>query len=73
LIERREELGLARGQVLAVGDGANDAPMIEEAGLGISYRGKPKLETVAAARLRHSDLTALLWAQGIPKAEWSAG
>ena len=73
LIERREQLGLARTEVLAVGDGANDAPMIEEAGLGVSYRGKPKLEAIAAARIRHGDLTALLWAQGIPKAEWVAG
>nr|WP_314445452.1 phosphoserine phosphatase SerB [uncultured Sphingomonas sp.] len=73
LIERREQLGIDRGQVLAVGDGANDAPMIREAGLGVSYRGKPKLEAIAGARIRHNDLTALLWAQGIPKAEWAKG
>jgi phosphoserine phosphatase len=70
LVERRDELGLADAEVLAVGDGANDAPMIGEAGLGISFRGKPKLETVADARIRHNDLTALLWALGIPKSEW---
>lgn len=70
LVEQRDELGLGKADVLAVGDGANDAPMIEEAGLGISYRGKPKLEAVADARIRHNDLTALLWAQGIPRAEW---
>jgi phosphoserine phosphatase len=73
LVEMRDELGLASEAVLAVGDGANDAPMIGEAGLGISYRGKPKLEAVADARIRHNDLTALLWAQGIPKAEWVEG
>lgn len=73
LVERREELGLGKAEVLAVGDGANDAPMIEEAGLGVSYNGKPKLEAVAAARIRHNDLTALLWAQGIPKSEWVGG
>jgi phosphoserine phosphatase len=73
LVERREQLGLGKADVLAVGDGANDAPMIEEAGLGVSYRGKPKLEAIAAARIRHNDLTALLWAQGIPKAEWAQG
>lgn len=73
LVERREQLRLAKGQVLAIGDGANDAPMIEEAGLGVSYRGKPRLEAVAAARIRHNDLTALLWAQGIAKAEWVTG
>ncbi|GAA4007417.1 phosphoserine phosphatase SerB [Sphingomonas humi] len=72
LVERREQLGLANAEVLAVGDGANDAPMIVEAGLGVSFRGKPKLEAQAAARIRHNDLTALLWAQGIPKAEWAA-
>ncbi|WP_426267588.1 phosphoserine phosphatase SerB [Sphingomonas sp. LHG3443-2] len=73
LTDRRDQLGIARSEVLAVGDGANDAPMIGEAGLGISYRGKPKLEAIAAARIRHNDLTALLWAQGIPKAEWAKG
>ena len=73
LVDMREQLGLPREAVLAVGDGANDAPMIEEAGLGVSYNGKPKLEAVAHARIRHNDLTALLWAQGIPKAEWAEG
>ncbi|GAA4039449.1 phosphoserine phosphatase SerB [Sphingomonas rosea] len=73
LIARRDEKGISPGAVLAVGDGANDGPMIEEAGLGVSYRGKPKLEAMADARLRHNDLTALLWAQGIPKAEWVSG
>ena len=70
LVEMRDQLRLPREAVLAVGDGANDAPMIEEAGLGISYRGKPKLDAAADARIRHNDLTALLWVQGIAKAEW---
>lgn len=70
LLDMREQMGLPPEAVLAVGDGANDAPMIEEAGLGIAYRGKPKLLAVADARINHNDLTALLWAQGIPKREW---
>lgn len=70
LIEIREQMGLPREAVLAVGDGANDAPMIEEAGLGVAYRGKPRLVAVADARIEHNDLTALLWAQGIPRREW---
>ena len=70
LVEMRDRLGLSPEAVLAVGDGANDAPMIEQAGLGVAYRGKPRLEAVAAARIRHNDLTALLWAQGIPSTEW---
>jgi phosphoserine phosphatase len=70
LIDLREELGLAAHQVLAVGDGANDRLMIEEAGLGIAYRAKPALAEVADARLDHHGLDALLWAQGIPRREW---
>ena len=70
LIDMREKLGLPASAVLAVGDGANDAPMIEEAGLGVAYRGKPKLVAVADARIEHNDLTALLWAQGIRRQEW---
>ncbi|MFC7537723.1 phosphoserine phosphatase SerB [Sphingomonas sp. GCM10030256] len=70
LIEMRDRLGLSKDAVLAVGDGANDAPMITEAGLGVAYRGKPKLLAAADARLDHNDLTALLWAQGIPRREW---
>jgi phosphoserine phosphatase len=70
LIDMRAQLGLEGSAVLAVGDGANDAPMIQEAGLGVAYRGKPRLIEVADARIDHNDLTALLWAQGIPRREW---
>ncbi len=70
LMDTRDELGLPREAVLAVGDGANDAPMIKEAGLGIAYRGKPRLKEVADAAIEHNDLTALLWVQGIPRREW---
>jgi phosphoserine phosphatase len=73
LIEVREELGLAPEQVLAIGDGANDRPMIEEAGLGVAFRGKAALVEVADARLDHHGLDALLWAQGIRKKEWLRG
>jgi phosphoserine phosphatase len=70
LIDARDRLGLAREDVLAVGDGANDAPMIAEAGLGIAYRAKPTLARVADAELKYHGLDALLWAQGIPRADW---
>ena len=58
--------------MLAIGDGANDMAMIEAAGLGVAYRAKPALAAVADARLDHHGLDALLWAQGIPRAEWVA-
>ena len=73
LIEAREELGLGRADVLAVGDGANDRPMIAEAGLGVAYRAKPALAAVADACLDHHGLDALLWAQGISRREWVVG
>jgi phosphoserine phosphatase len=70
LIEARDELGLLPTDVLAIGDGANDRLMIEEAGLGVAFRAKPVLAKVADARLDHHGLDALLWAQGIPRREW---
>jgi phosphoserine phosphatase len=70
LIEAREQLGLRREQVMAIGDGANDKLMIQEAGLGVAYRAKPALAEVADARLDHHGLDALLWAQGIRRKEW---
>lgn len=72
----RERLGLDPAQVLAVGDGANDVPMIEAAieggGLGASYRAKATLEAKANFAIRHNDLTALLYAQGVPRSYWKA-
>jgi phosphoserine phosphatase len=70
LIEAREELGLSREDVLAIGDGANDRLMVQEAGLGVGYRAKPALAEVADARLDHHGLDALLWAQGIRRRDW---
>jgi phosphoserine phosphatase len=44
--------------------------MVEAAGLGVAYHAKPALDAVADARIRHSDLTALLALQGIAEQEW---
>ena len=66
---------LTLDQVLAVGDGANDLPMIAAAvegeGLGVGYRPRPRLADAANFSVRHNDLTALLFAQGVPHAEWA--
>ena len=70
LIAAREQLGIAQEAVLAVGDGANDLPMIDAAGLGVAYRAKPVLAEAAGARLDHHGLDALLWGQGIPRRQW---
>ena len=73
LLTERDALGLAAADTLAVGDGANDIPMLEAAGLGIAYHAKPKAAAAADAAVRVGDLTSLLWAQGIPRAEWAEG
>ncbi len=66
------ELGLKREETLAVGDGANDIPMIQAAGLGTAYHAKPLVAAAARARIDHGDLTALLYIQGY-RAEDIAG
>ena len=63
-------LGLDPAETLAVGDGANDLAMIRAAGLGVAYHAKPIVAAAAAARVQHNDLTALLYAQGIARADW---
>ncbi|MBF9194605.1 phosphoserine phosphatase SerB [Microvirga terrestris] len=64
LIELRTRFGLTPQETMAVGDGANDLAMLGEAGLGVAFRAKPAVAAAAHARLDHSDLTALLYAQG---------
>lgn len=65
-----EELAAARGvkltATLSVGDGANDLPMLKAAGLGVAYRAKPIVTAEVTNRIVHTDLTALLFAQGYP-------
>jgi phosphoserine phosphatase len=62
--------GLSAEALLAVGDGANDIPMLKAAGLGIAYRAKPAVAAAADACIEANDLTALLYAQGYPRKEW---
>ena len=73
LVEARSQLGLCREEVIAVGDGANDKLMIEEAGVGIAYRAKSALAEVADAELKHHGLDALLWVQGVRRRDWFPG
>lgn len=62
-----KRLGLNAAESLAVGDGANDIPMLQAAGLGVAYRAKPKTKAAVDCAIDHSDLTTLLYFQGIPK------
>jgi phosphoserine phosphatase len=72
LLDAAAERGLETGAALAVGDGANDIPMLEAAGLGIAYHAKPVAAAAADARIEHNDLTALLYAQGYARSAWEA-
>jgi phosphoserine phosphatase len=71
LLAEADALKLDLAATLAIGDGANDIPMIEAAGLGVAYHAKPKTAAAAGARIEHGDLSALLYAQGYPRREWS--
>lgn len=70
LLAAMAELGLDAAETLAVGDGANDIPMIEAAGTGYAYHAKEKARTAADVAIRHNDLTALLYAQGLAIKDW---
>ena len=56
--------GLKLAATLAVGDGANDLPMLLEAGLGVAFHARPMVAAAARARVDHANLRALLFAQG---------
>jgi phosphoserine phosphatase len=66
------ERGLDASAAMAIGDGANDVPMLRAAGLGIAYHARPAAAAAADARIDHNDLTALLYAQGYARSEWES-
>lgn len=60
LRETVAKLGAAREQVVAIGDGANDLPMIAEAGVSIAYRARPIVRENATYALDFSGLDGVL-------------
>jgi phosphoserine phosphatase len=58
------EFGYKADDAIAVGDGANDLPMLLAAGLGVAFRAKPAVAAATGVRIDHGDLTALLYLQG---------
>lgn len=62
--------GLTPADAIAVGDGANDVPMLQAAGMGVALHAKPKVQEAASLRINHGNLTALLYLQGYRKAEF---
>jgi len=64
LVEEAGRLHIPMAETLAVGDGANDVPMLRAAGLGIAFHAKPAVKEAVRARIDHGGLTGLLYAQG---------
>ncbi len=51
-----QRFDIAPEQTVAIGDGANDLPMIKAAALGIAYHAKPKVNEQTQVTIRHADL-----------------
>ncbi len=65
-----QEKAIPLSATMAVGDGSNDLAMLALAGMGVAFRAKPAVAEAASIRIDHGDLTALLYVQGIQKAEF---
>lgn len=56
----RQQLGLSKEQVIAMGDGANDLKMMAEAGFSVAYHAKPVVRAQASYAFSHVGLDGLL-------------
>jgi phosphoserine phosphatase len=56
--------GITPDDALTVGDGANDLPMLQAAGLGVAFHAKPAVAAEVKVRITHGDLRSLLYLQG---------
>lgn len=64
LDELAEKEGIGRQQVIAVGDGANDLPMLSRAGLGVAFHAKPLVKESAKHSISNLGLDAILYLIG---------
>ena len=69
VLEIAEKEGILLEQVVCVGDGANDLPMMGVAGLGVAFHAKPKVQMQAPARLNSKSMLDVLYLFGISKEE----
>lgn len=52
---------ISHSQTIAIGDGANDIPMLNAAALGVAFHAKPKVQAQAKAAIRQGSLLQLLY------------
>ncbi|MFK7897488.1 MAG: phosphoserine phosphatase SerB [Myxococcota bacterium] len=69
LREIAEREGLRLEQTIAVGDGANDLPMLDCAGLGIAFHAKPKVRASAKQVISNLGLDGILYLIGMSDRE----
>ncbi|KAK1862326.1 hypothetical protein I4F81_004900 [Pyropia yezoensis] len=69
LVSIAEAEGIPLDQVVAIGDGANDLPMLSAAGLGIAFNAKPAVQDAAAYVLNQESLAAVLYLLGYSEGE----
>jgi phosphoserine phosphatase len=60
LLQVCAELGLAPGQLIGIGDGANDLKFMSECGVSIAYHAKPVVRGATTYALNHADLSGVL-------------
>ena len=72
LLEIAKKENIIIDQVICVGDGANDLPMMEVAGLGVAFHAKPKVQMQAPARMNSKSMLDILYLLGISKEEQQA-
>jgi phosphoserine phosphatase len=68
--ELARKQGIDDQQTLAVGDGANDIPMLLHAGLGVAYRAKPLVQEKVRHCINHTNLAAILYVLGYTRSEF---
>ena len=66
------EKQISLSDTIAIGDGANDLPMLMNAGTGIAFHAKPSVAEQAKVVINHGDLSAILFVQGYTKANIDA-
>lgn len=69
LKETASRLGVTLDAAVAIGDGANDQPMLEGAGLGVGFYSKPVLRAALDNHILHNGMDALLYALGFREAD----